>query len=378
MQIWATKFYGMLEMWLQPFPDTFESKTDKDHDTWRNQTGCFKKGTTRLESGQLAIFGVHQAVADPVRQALGSMNFPFDGLKICDLNAARNGGHEGIFPIFHDLVSSDIVPMALSGDEPFLYTAFMALHEKQDLVNMLMIDDRVPLLHADRARATGLHRVLDEERRFVFNLTMMGYQRHLSSAVDIRMLDEADFQHVRLGEARRDLAACEPLIRDADVLHINLRAVKFADAPAVFNPSTSGFTSEEICQLAYYAGMSDKLSVLVISGYKPEDDVRLQTANTLAQMIWYFTEGYHNRKGDYPVSGEHMTEYVVYFKDFDFNVHFWKSNRSGRWWIEWALPGSEEDARSRHQMIPCSYEDYRMACNQELPDRLFNMRNKFL
>jgi formiminoglutamase len=365
----------MLDMWLQPFSAEFNKETSNDNNLWSNKINYFTRERSLLEKGSIAYFGVTQAMADQVRNQVSGMSFPFQRVNMCDLNAARNSGHEGIFPILHDLVTSDIIPVLITGDEPMLYTQFMALHEKQNLVNLMLIDDRIPLHIHDSTRETGLHRILDEERKFVFNLSMLGYQRHLSDHKHIARFESLEFEHIRLGELKKKLSFCEPYIRDADLMHINLRAIKSADAPATTYPSTSGLTSEEICQLAYYAGMSDKMSALIISGYQPTLDGNLQTANTISQILWYFAEGFENRKGDYPVSNENMTEYIVFFKDYDLNIHFWKSNRSGRWWIEWNQPDAAAQ-HERHKLIPCSYEDYQLACRQELPDRLFHMMKK--
>ena len=107
----------------------------------------------------------------------------------------------------------------------------------------------------------------------------------------------------------------EPLIRDADLLSIHLAALKQSDLPAVSHPTPSGFLLEEACKIARYAGMSDKLKAMGIFGFRKSIDRKAQTAQAIAQMIWYFMDGFYHRKNDFPVSTDGLVEYIVDFKD---------------------------------------------------------------
>ncbi len=68
-------------------------------------------------------------------------------------------------------------------------------------------------------------------------------------------------------------------------------------------------------------------------------------------------------------------EYIVDFKDQDYQLSFWKSLRTGRWWIQ--VPVKARKKQQRHRLIPCSYTDYQQACNEELPERLLNAFKRF-
>ncbi len=122
--------------------------------------------------------------------------------------------------------------------------------------------------------------------------------------------------------------------------------------------------------------MSEKVKSFGIFGYKASLDRKAQTANVLAQMIWYFIDGLSHRKGDFPISTEGLTEYIVEVKSLDFTVTFWKSQRSGRWWLQ--VPVKTSKQQQRHRLIPCSYNDYKLASQGELPDRLVNGLKRFL
>ncbi len=57
-------------------------------------------------------------------------------------------------------------------------------------------------------------------------------------------------------------------------------------------------------------------------------------------------------------------------------LNFHKSNKSGRWWMEINL--SENNKFKRHALIPCTYQDYINASNQEIPERWIRTLKKLV
>ncbi len=60
--------------------------------------------------------------------------------------------------------------------------------------------------------------------------------------------------------------------------------------------------------------------------------------------------------------------------DDDDPINFYKSNKSGRWWMEIDL--ISESKHKRHTLIPCSYKDYQKALEQKIPNRWFRALKK--
>jgi formiminoglutamase len=114
------------------------------------------------------------------------------------------------------------------------------------------------------------------------------------------MLESLNFDCVRLGLARKNIEHLEPILRDADLVSIDVSCIRMSDAPAHANASPNGFSGEELCQIARYAGISDKLTSFGIYEFNPAFDIRHQTAKLLAQTIWCFIDGYYNRRNDHP------------------------------------------------------------------------------
>ena len=90
-------------------------------------------------------------------------------------------------------------------------------------------------------------------------------------------------------------------------------------------------------------------------------------------MIWYFIEGVNFRVKDYPFSGKENYQKFTKLLEQDEPLLFYKSNKSGRWWIEINILSNNK--YKRHALIPC-YQDYKDATKQLMPEKWYiEMRN---
>jgi hypothetical protein len=60
----------------------------------------------------------------------------------------------------------------------------------------------------------------------------------------------------------------------------------------------------------------------------------------------------------------------------DEDLVFYKSDKTDRWWIEIPFISNVNNKLKRNTLLPCSYEEYLMACNQELPERWWKAQRK--
>jgi hypothetical protein len=181
-------------------------------------------------------------------------------------------------------------------------------------------------------------------------------------------MDKLYFDVHRLGDFRNNISIAEPIIRNANMLSFDISAIRSADAEGNANASPNGFYGEDACQIARYAGMNDKLSSIGFYEYNPEYDPRGQTAMLLSQMVWYFIDGFYNRKKELPMLPK--SQYITYrtsLKDGTHELVFVKSKKTDRWWMQVPYPtgGSKNE---RHHLVPCRYEDYQLANSGEMPD----------
>lgn len=352
----------MLENWLSPL----KKSALAPEDSFGGKIRLFGSGEQTIEEGSLALLGIPGPASDAIRRELYALSALPEGATIIDLGDARKESPDFIIPLLQELFESKVCTLLLGARSGRLPAQFQAQQNLQRPVSLAVIDER----------ADGLEWVLKKPHPDLFHFSLLGAQSHLSPPSDITALEDRHFEVFRLGALRADITQAEPHLRDADLVGFHLSAVRQSEAPGVARATPSGLFSEEACQLARYAGMSDKLRGFGIYGYRPDLDRRRQTAQLCAHLIWYFAEGFANRKQDFPLSADGLVEYIVEYKDMDLHLTFWKSSKSGRWWLQAPEPPSRELVR--HRLIPCSYTDYAQASRGELPTRLINALKRFL
>ena len=191
-------------------------------------------------------------------------------------------------------------------------------------------------------------------------------------------MDKLYFDTYRLGEFKGRIDKAEPVIRNADLISFDLGAIRSADAGANANASPNGFYGEEACQICRYAGMSDKLTSIGFYEFNPAYDSNGQSAMLLSQMVWYFIDGFYNRKKDFPLQPK--SSYVIYrttLKEESYEVIFVKSKKTDRWWMQVPYPNTKT-LNERYHLVPCSYEDYQTATNGDMPDLWWRTYQKLI
>jgi hypothetical protein len=177
------------------------------------------------------------------------------------------------------------------------------------------------------------------------------------------------FDTYRLGTIKNRPELAEPLLRSADIITVDAAAFCASDMPGVKHSSPNGLGSEDGCKMTRYAGMNTKLTSIGFFNYNPKYDVNYLSANNLAEMIWYFFEGFSLRQNDYPTAEnrDEFTRYIVRLENYD-DIIFLCHKTSGKWWME----------LSDNHYIPCSEADYAMAMRNELPDRWWQFYQKLM
>jgi formiminoglutamase len=126
----------------------------------------------------------------------------------------------------------------------------------------------------------------------------------------MQLMEKMYFESIRIGEINSDPTITEPLIRNSDMISIDMMSVKNESAPGTFEPN--GFDGESICRIARYSGMSDKVSTFGVFNYNVDRDSDGQQATLISQMIWYFLEGLLGRVKEFPlVKKQNFVEYKV-------------------------------------------------------------------
>jgi hypothetical protein len=145
-------------------------------------------------------------------------------------------------------------------------------------------------------------------------------------------MDKLYFEAYRLGELSNNIRYVEPVLRDANIVTLDLKSIRSSEVSSKQKFSPNGFSGKEICAISRYAGISNKVSSFGIYEYIPsvEDEA---TEMLIAQILWYFIEGVNCRVMDSNFYNEDdFQKYTVLIDDQE--LVFLKSVKSSRWWVE--------------------------------------------
>ena len=266
-----------------------------------------------------------------------------------------------------ELVKANVIPIIIGGSQDLIMGIYNAYEKLEQLVNICSVDYSLDLgdTENDANSDSYLTPLMLKRPCYLFNHANIGLQIPYVRPKDLKLFEKLFFDICRLGEFNSDFRKAEPHLRNADIINIDFNSIK---ASEVFSHSSNpnGFYSEQICQIAKYAGISDKVNCLGVFNYV---DVNEISDKLMADLIWYFADGFYSRWGDFPMGSK--TEYKrfsVVLEEGDFTIIFFKSNKSDRWWMEVPYPPAEGKKYERHHLVPCNKEDYDRAMDNEMPD----------
>ena len=261
--------------------------------------------------------------------------------------------------------------LIIGGGQDATFAQYRSFVQLQKMVNLVSVDARFDLgLDTDNLNTNSyLSKIIQDEPNFLFNFSNIGYQSFLVPQEAISLIDKLYFDAHRLGVVRAELEGVEPVLRNADILSVDMSCVRLSDAPANVAGSPNGFSGEEICKIMRYAGLSGRLSSLGIYEYEYSMDVNEHTAKLISQMMWYFLEGHFHRMKRLTPNEKDFVKYHVSMRDGEFDAVFYKNKKLNKWWMEIPLVGEQAVHFKDNYFIPCSYQDYQFASQGELPDR---------
>lgn len=342
----------MYENWFRSsdvFNDEFSDKHSLGYQIQKDADTSISIGT------QVAIMGYDAEVADAIRRDLYRCSYNFNKLQLIDLGNIRKKEIDFTVQILDDIEKSKINLVVLGPDEEFL----RASTQLNDPGEQIAFIEKAGNLLFEPSR---ISQFMDQEK--VKKVKLIGYQSHLfhMSKLSNKKLN----QSLGLGDLRNNMRDAEPVLRDVSKLYLMLDSIRYSELPGIKGTTPSGLTSEEASQLLRYYGLNPLRNCLSIFGYDPKYDFHSQGVKMVSQLIWYYLEGLDQKKSDQPDSRENMSQYVVELSDYNLSLSFWKSDYSGRWWVD--IPVGEKETL----FLPCSYMDYKIACNNEMPKRIMN------
>ena len=276
-----------------------------------------------LEGVQLALLGVRENRKDvdylgedigfdEVRKALyglypGNWNTGIIDLGDIEKGASVEDTYFAFRTVVEALLQKKVTPIVLGGSQDLLYAHYRAYDEVSKMINLVNVDHRFDLGDAEQpiSNKSYVGKIIVNQPYNLFNYSVLGYQSYLNPPAEIALMDKLYFDAYRLGSVTKNITGVEPILRDADIVALDVAAIKSGDLSYQYYKSPNGFDSREICAIARYAGISNRVSSFGI--YELKEFAKDESAASLiAQVLWYFVEGVNFRMDDEDFSNEKL------------------------------------------------------------------------
>lgn len=316
------------------------------------------------------------SIADRMRKELYRLTSLTKNLNILDLGNLKCGDNIGenietLYKVLLTLHQLSVKIVLLGGNAHLQNKVIFNFYKIEQYplnyvdVNSIITWDNLPI---DPLTTNPVSSVSQNQLNYV----NLGFQLYYVEKEVLEFLHDANFDSYRLGLVRNNIAAFEPIVRDANVLNISLNSVKYSDAPAARFSSPNGLSGDEMCQLAFYGGYSSSLKIFNISDMECASDSRNITSVLASQALWYLFEGFANNTFEDPgLNPENFTKYHIHIDMVNQDLAFYYSTLTQRWWMEVSL-----ESEKRKILVSCNASDYELACKQEIPERWWRLFNR--
>ena len=342
-----------------------------------------------VEENSLVIFGVKETRGgldnfnselefDVIRKQFyrlkkGNWNLPIYDLGDLSAGATREDTYFAFSKIQEELLKKNCILIVLGGSPALTYGQFRAFDSLKHNVNLTVVDNRFRLgndgeeLHAQNY----LSKIITTEPHSLFEYTHLGYQTYFVAQEELDLMEHLNFDVKRLGKLTESIQESEPELRNSDVVVMNLEAIQNSDFRSTLELSPNGFTSREICALARYAGLNNKVQSFGVYNFKakniPSDEL------LLAEILWYFIEGKNHAPGK--LNFEQKDAFETFFVQMpEQELVFYHDLKTEQWWME--LSEMNDSEPMGKQIIPCSAKDYEDSLKGKIPQRWWKSYKK--
>jgi formiminoglutamase len=295
----------------------------------------------------------------------GNWNF-----KICDLGNLPNGAspedtYFALKEICIHLRQFNIVTIVIGGSHDLIFPMYQSYQDNSQLVNIVSVDNQFDFSQEEEliSGRSYMSRIIMDQPNFLYNFTNLGFQSYYIAQEELDLMEKLHFDSLRLGVLLDDVAQSEPFFRDANIAGFDMKSLRWQASNHPSGPP-NGIDARTICALARYAGISDRMELFGV----------FELLNTtvshqlLAQIVWYFIEGFSSRYDEYPVlTSSGFTRYTVALSDME--MVFYQREKSNRWWIEIINQSYLNNKNKTTTLLPCTHKDYLDACSDKIPDK---------
>ena len=270
------------------------------------------------------------------------------------------------------LIQEKYYVIILGGSPSFGFYQYRAYDEIIKNISYFTIDEKIRLgneIHIANDE-NYLTKIIASEPLNLLDFSTIGYQTYFVGQEELDLLEQLNFEAVRLGLVNQSIKEVEHYVREANAGLINLAAIESSCFKSSKDLTPNGFNSREICGVAKYIGSSYVLSSIYISNYfekyKKVDHL------LVSQILWYLIDGRNHRLERKSFDDAQYFDKIFVPSDIQVFV-FYRNKETDQWWIE--IKDREETELVR--IVPCSKLEYTKALAGEIPNKWWKYYKKF-
>ena len=242
-----------------------------------------------------------------------------------------------------------------------IYPIFKSFDSYTDKINIVSIDNQFDLYQESElvSGRTYMNKIIIDDSNSLNDFTNIGYQRHLCSHDELKLMEKLFFEYISLGEISENNMKAEPIMRNSNIVGFDMKSLSFSASFDQTQGSPNGIDPRLACILSKYAGQSNKTNFLGLF----ELSNNKVSSKLYSEIIWYFLDGVDKRiiESDFNDS-QTFNKYIVQTSGRD--IIFYKSKISEKWWM--LVDTSKNKSIS---YLPCLESDYLEALNDNIPIR---------
>tara|TARA_B100000941_G_scaffold120607_1_gene84667 strand:+ start:1160 stop:2287 length:1128 start_codon:yes stop_codon:yes gene_type:complete len=340
-----------------------------------------RENLSSLESLDIVIFSINEYrfnsgiqksfnANKDFRKKLYSLYYGNWDLNIYDLGDLENGNlvsdtQFALTKILDFFSKNKILVITIGGSQNLLFNMYSSLKVTLQKINLVSVDNKIDF---SKNNESFLSKIIMDKNNKLANFSNIGYQKHLASVSENKLLDKMYFESINLGKIKSNIAEAEPILRDSDIVSFNINSVKSGDLNNA-HQYPNGLSCYELCSLSRFSGLSSRVNI--VSFFENWD---LSIMNSLlAESTWYVIDGYSARINENPIND--VSDFIYYHIELDnYKFKFYRSKLSDRWWVEFL---NDELISIQKDIISCTCDDYNNCKNSVIPERILRrLKNK--
>ena len=304
------------------------------------------------------------------RKKLYSLYYGNWDLNIYDFGDLENGNlvsdtQFALSKILEFFSKNKILVITIGGSQNLLFDIYSSLKITLQKINLVSVDNKIDFSNNNES---FLHKIIMDENNKLANFSNIGYQKHLTSVPENKLLHKMYFESINLGKIKYNVAEAEPVLRDSDIVSFNINSVKAGELNNA-HQYPNGLSSYELCSLSRFSGLSSRVNIV---SYFENWDLSIMNS-LLAESSWYVIDGYATRINENPL--KESNDFIYYHIELDnYKFKFYRSKLSDRWWVEFL---NDEIISIEKDIISCTFDDYNNCKNSVIPERILTrLKNK--